>query len=114
MLDIQVYEQGGIQVVRLVGELNATLDKRFEETMERLSHGSGLQVALDMSGLKSLDSAGLSELIHFVTRARLTEGRVVLVAPSPFVAGVLNVTRLDRWFDICGSLAEAEETLQRA
>ena len=35
------------------------------------------------------------------------DARAVLVAPTPFVAGVFEVTNLDRWFEIVGSLDEA-------
>ena len=68
-------------------------------------------MAIDLAGLSSINSTGLAELIAIVTRSRLTHGRVALVSPSPFVAGVLSVTRLDKWFDICTDLADAEKLL---
>ena len=58
-----------------------------------------------------IDSSGLAALISVVTHARLSRARVVLLAPSPFVAGVFGVTNLDRWFEICADLDEAARLL---
>lgn len=111
MLDIQVSEQSGIHRVRLGGELNALEGTRLIDVLGELAVGERGRMSIDLSGLKSIDSAGLSALIHVVTRARLTNGRVALVAPSAFVSGVLSVTRLDRWFDLYASGDEADQFL---
>ena len=55
-----------------------------------------------------IDSSGLSSLISLVTRARLTKGRVVLVSPSPFVAGIFRMTHLDHWYDTAAAIFVAE------
>jgi hypothetical protein len=49
--------------------------------------------------------------MHLVNRARMSAGAVVLVAPSPFVSGVFQVTRLNEWFDVCADLTEAGKKL---
>jgi len=72
------------------------------------------KVAIDLSNLTLLDSSGLSALINIVTRARITGADVVLVSPGAFVAGVLEVTRLDTWFDICPDLADVEKRFAQA
>ena len=113
MLEIQVNDRGAFQVVRLGGELRAMDADRLDPTIGELALGEGARLAIDLSGLRLIDSSGLSALIHLVTRARLTRGRVVLVAPSPFVAGILDVTRLDRWFDVCATLSEADRQFRQ-
>jgi anti-anti-sigma regulatory factor len=45
------------------------------------------------------------------TRARLGQGRLILVNPSAFVRSILEVTQLDRWFEICDNLEEAANRL---
>ncbi len=111
MFDIQTEAENGIHVVRLVGQLNAAEADRVEKTVGELCLGPTARVAIDLSELKSIDSCGLSALIQLVTRARVGGGRVILVAPGPFVSGILSVTRLDRWFDICSTKAEARRQL---
>jgi anti-sigma B factor antagonist len=111
MLDIDVSEKGAVHSVRLVGELSAVEAERVEKTIGELCVGDGARLAVDLSGLRTIDSCGLSALIHLATRARMTGGRVMLAAPSPFVAGILAVTRLDQWFEIAATPAEAERQL---
>ena len=98
-------------VARLSGALSGLDADQLGDALGELPYGEEARLAIDLSGLRSIDSNGLAVLIAVVTRSRLTHGRVVLVAPSPFVAGVLSVTRLDRWFDVCGDLAGAETLL---
>lgn len=107
MFDIALENRGAFKVVRLSGELTSADAPRLDRTVGEWAVGEGARLAVDLSGLKMMDSAGLSELIHLVTRSRLTDGRVVLVAPSPFVAGILSVTRLDGWFEIIPTLSDA-------
>ncbi len=66
------------------------------------------RIALDLSQVDVVDSHGLSCMINAVIRARLREAEVVLVGPTPFVTGLLQVTRLDQWFDVFGSMADVE------
>ena len=42
-----------------------------------------------------------------VNKSRLRGGDVVVLSPSPFVAGVLSATRLDEWFQVQDSLEAA-------
>ncbi len=111
MFEIQTDNKNVFTVVRLSGELTELDVDRLTETLADVAYGELARVAVDLSGLKTIDSSGLSALITVVTRARLTQGRVVLVAPSPFVSGVLGVTRLDKWFDMCDTMADAEQKL---
>lgn len=111
MLDIQMDRTRSIPVARLSGALSALDDQKLSDALGELPFGQEARLAIDMSGLRSIDSSGLASLIAVVTRSRMTNGRVALVAPSPFVAGVLSVTRLDKWFDVCTDLASAEELL---
>lgn len=111
MLDIRTESGASLTVVRLTGELTELDVERLTDVFSDVAYGDNARVAVELSGLKTIDSSGLSALITIVTRSRLTQGRVVLVAPSPFVAGVLSVTRLDTWFDLCDNLVEAERML---
>ena len=111
MLDIRTESGASFTVVRLGGELTEQDVERLTDELAEVAYGDKARVAIELSGLKTIDSSGLSALITVVTRSRLTQGRVVLVAPSPFVSGVLSVTRLDTWFDLCETLVEAERML---
>jgi anti-sigma B factor antagonist len=114
MLDIQINRQDDVHVVRLVGEAVATDNEALVSRVSELCTGENARLAIDLSQLKAIDSSGLSALIQIATRARMTHGRVILAAPTPFVAGVFRVTRLDRWFDLCESVAVAQRQLKES
>ncbi|MBI4718124.1 MAG: STAS domain-containing protein [Planctomycetes bacterium] len=106
-MDVLVESVGTVRVARVSGEVTTETVESFSEAMQELVVGQGAALAVDLSGLRFVNSDGLAALIHLVTRSRLNGGQVVLFAPSPFVREVLNITRLDTWFDICDSQAEA-------
>ena len=111
MLEIQVDRTRSFPLVRLNGALSGMDSEKLGEVLGELPYGDQARLAIDLSDLLSINSTGLAELIAIVTRSRLTHGRVALVSPTPFVAGVLSVTRLDKWFDICADMADAEKLL---
>jgi anti-sigma B factor antagonist len=106
-MDLQIEDRGILTAVRLHGELSGPDSDQLVEALHDRVVGENARVAVDLSGLQSIDSSGLAALMNLVTRARLGSGQIVLVAPTPFVAGVFNVTHLDTWFDICNTIEEA-------
>lgn len=109
-MELRLNEHGPFTIAVVSGDLSAADAPSFLDTLHDAVSGAGAALAIDMSGLTAIDSSGLSALINLVARARLTQGRVVLVAPPAFVTGIFNATHLDRWFEICDSLDVAEET----
>lgn len=93
------------------GELNVHGADAFTQQLRELACGEGASLAIDLSQLRSIDSSGLGALINLVTRSRLSDGRVILVAPGALISGVFDATSLDRWFEICDSLDEAARRL---
>lgn len=110
-MEIKTTSKGSYHLVTCSGELRATDGETIEERLHPLIAPRESSMVLDMSGVMSVDSGGLSQLIGLTTHARLSESRVVLVSPTSFVAGVFEVTKLDSWFEIAGDVAEAERLL---
>ena len=103
-MEIRVDDSGPFVIATLAGAFGVDDVEAFKEILCGYATGAGAALALDASGLAAIDSSGLSALIDLVTRGRLSRARVVIVAPSAFVTGVLCVTRLDAWFDVCQSI----------
>ena len=64
-----------------------------------------------VSDAKRINSAGLSHLVMLVTNAHTNSSRVVLAACSPFIAIVLNRSKLDQFFEVAETVEEAIERL---
>ena len=108
---LTIDESGPIPIAKLTGEWRATEEQECQEELHLLVATAGAKLIIELSGLQMIDSSGLAVLISVVTHARLSKARVILVAPSPFVAGVFEVTHLDRWFDVCRDVDEAARRL---
>jgi anti-sigma B factor antagonist len=111
VVELHVEQEGPFVVARLGGELTASTMEGVGEELHGLLSEPEPRLAIDLSGLQLVDSSGLGLLMHLVNRARMSAGAVVLVAPSPFVSGVFQVTRLNEWFDVCADLTEAGKKL---
>ena len=113
-MEIRCERLGALRIAYVAGEINPHDADRFQEALEELVAGPDEGAAVDLSGLQTINSNGLSALIHLVTRSRLAGGQVFLINPTPFVRHVLEITRLDRLFDICATVDEARARLQPA
>jgi len=110
-MNLSIDKTGAFPVAAMGGEWRATDGDDFRDELHPLAAQAGSKLAIDLSGLEMIDSSGLSTLIGVVTHARLCNARVVLVAPASFVAGVFEVTNLDKWFEICNDMDEATKLL---
>lgn len=110
-MNIQIDTTGPYVIARISGMLTARHAETFTERLHEYVHGDGTILAMELSQLTMLDSTGLAAMIGLVTRSRLSNGRVVLIAPSPFVRGILELTHLDSWFEVFASPEQASKAI---
>ena len=110
-MQVSIDTSGTYAVARLEGALGQEdLDSLMTELLPLVDQPKS-QLIVDLSRVDTIDSSGLNVLINLVIRSRLHEGRVILVGPNKFVSGVLELTQLDRWFEICSTADEAVQQL---
>lgn len=110
-MELTIDKSGVLPVAKMTGEWRSTEEHDCQDVLHPLVAKPEAKLVIDLSGLQMIDSSGLASLISVVTHARLSGARVVLLAPSPFVAEVLEITNLDRWFEICADMDEAIKLL---
>jgi anti-anti-sigma factor len=91
-----VYRDEAAALSRLVGEVLQNREK----------------VILDLSGVSSIDSAGIGELVLLHTRAQAKNADLKCASPSPFVRDLLDRTHLNSFFEVHPSLDEALAAFQ--
>ncbi len=90
-----------------VGELDSSTAPAFEGELARIEVDEPSVIIVDLRRLKFMDSTGLSALLGAAARARTCRRRLVLaMRPGP-VMRLLEVTALDRRFEIVGDPDEA-------
>jgi anti-anti-sigma factor len=94
-------------LVVLSGEADATT-RVLAETLGAQVAKKPRLLLVDVSGLTFIDSAALHDLVLAYQKLRADGGQLVLIAPSPAVARVLELTALDQLIPVHASAAEAD------
>ena len=86
--------------VSLSGDFTFTENISFRSLVDEVILAGVTSVAVDLSNLRAVDSAGLSMLVLLRNRIAEKNGRVALLNPPPQVERVLEVVQFDSLFDI--------------
>ena len=97
----------GATLVRATGRLSFPRVELLREKFTSLAGSGASRVAVDLSGVEAIDSAGVGALISGLKAARAAGGDLRLVAPSTVVVDVLEMMNL-------GSLLSAYATSEEA
>lgn len=105
-------DHGPTTVLTLSGELTADQADTFRRScLERLGRGVR-NVVLVLEHLRMIDSAGLEMLLWLREESAQHRGHLRLVNPDPTIRKVLEVTRLDRRFEVHQSIESAAKSLR--
>jgi anti-anti-sigma factor len=94
-------------IVRLGGSLDLAAAPTLRERLIGMLHPGTRMLVLDLSRVRSCDSAGLAVLIGIQRRARQHGIAMRLAAPSSPVVKLLRLTGLDRSLTACPDLRAA-------
>jgi anti-anti-sigma factor len=110
-MELKVEQKEGYALAAASGYVDDSARELFREQLHPLVGQHGAKLVLDLSDAKRINSAGLSHLVMLVTNANTNSSRVVLAACSPFIAVVLNRSKLDYFFEVAETVEEAIERL---
>jgi anti-anti-sigma factor len=108
-LDVRNQTLGGCLIVRVAGGLDvATAPSLHEHILGQLALGK-TKIVIDMSRVPFVDSTGLSALIVVHHEATARGGSVRLACAHRSVLRVIQITRLDRLFELYDDVCDALE-----
>jgi anti-sigma B factor antagonist len=96
------FEEGEILDARNAPLVRSTALRRIDGSAD---------VAIDMSPVEFIDSAGLGALVSIYKKVRLLHRRAVIFGVRPEVRRVMEVIKLDRIFELCPDRDAAVEAL---
>jgi anti-sigma B factor antagonist len=96
-------------VIPLAGISKATLALEIEEQLSALVATGQYKAIADLTGVSHISSSVLGVLTKFAEECRRHHGELRLVVTENGVTNLLQVTMLDKVFEIYNSLEEAEE-----
>jgi len=120
-------DDGSVLHVSFEGELDLQAVPITQKALQQSLAGSPRTVVLDMSATSFIDSSGLGLLIRTKKEVEERDGRLVVTRLSPPVKRLIDLCRLNAWFDpaedavpsptlcpICGGpTARADEVCER-
>lgn len=101
-----------ITVVKVSGELTADQADSFRRACQDRFDSGTRDVVLDLSYLTLIDSAGLELMLWLLDEVSDRRGHIRLVKPDEAVRKILEITRLDRRFDIHATIESAAKSLR--
>ena len=103
---MEVDARDGAVVVRLTGELDLYNADTLRESLFEAADAAPARLVVDLGGVTFIDSTALGVLIE--SRSRLVNRRAFfLAAPGLEAARALEVSGLDRHFNVCPSVEDA-------
>ena len=111
-LSLETRNRGDILIVHCQGRIvyrdeAAALSRLVGEVLHK-----GGKVILDLSGVTSIDSAGIGELVSLHTRAQSQNADLKVASPSPIVCELLDLTNVDSLLEIHPNLNDAMAAFQ--
>jgi anti-sigma B factor antagonist len=99
---------GKLQIIALTAEFDMHSSPAVRQLMLDLVKQK-LPVAVDLSGLKYMDSSGVATLVEGLQQAKKLGQGFVLVSPAGSVLGVIKLARLDKFFRIVASISDCAD-----
>jgi len=111
-LSLETRNRGDVMIVHCQGRIvyrdeAAALSRVVGEILEQ-----GGKVVLDLGGVRSIDSAGIGELVFLHTWARSRNAELKCASPSPLVRELLDLTNVNSVLEIHPSVPEALAAFQ--
>jgi anti-anti-sigma factor len=111
-LSLETRNRGDVMIVYCQGRIvyrdeAAALSRLVGEIID-----NGGKVVVDLSGVSSIDSAGIGELVFLHTWAQARKADLTFASPSPLVRDLLHLTNLNSVFEIHPNVGEALTALQ--
>lgn len=106
-MDLQAKTKDDVQIVSLSGRFDAFEVPQLTTWLEANIAAGQANVVLDLGGVEFIDSSGLAALVKVMKRCREHSGDVVLCNLQQAVTIILELTNLNRAFNIQPTQADA-------
>jgi anti-sigma B factor antagonist len=98
----------GVEIIKLEGKITiGSGDQQLREVIGNAMNAPNPKILLDMSGVTTIDSSGIGELVGCYTSVTNKGGKLKLLHLPPKINDVLTVTQLITVFDVYESESEA-------
>lgn len=101
-----------VLVMQLPTRLNLSEAREFLPEIMSILKNDRPHIVFDFSEVEQIDSAGVEMLLKCLERVMSLDGDLKLAALTPQASVILELTRVDRLFEIFASVDEAAESFR--
>ena len=94
-MNIKSYEQDGVAVFQVNGEINISTSPELRKLFEKEPRK---KIVIDFEKVAYIDSSGLATLVEVLKRTKTQGGSLGLAAMSDKVKSLFEITKLDKLF----------------
>ena len=107
-MKLSIKEAEGIIVIKLDGSVMGGPDATaLNDQLHKLVDRKKRKIVIDLSGVQSMNSSGLTMLIGALTTLRNAGGKLKIAAPSKKIESLLVITKLSTVFDLFPTVKKA-------
>ena len=106
-MELTLTKENGYTLATIKGDLIEDCRAPFREQLHPIIREDGSALIIDLSQVGRTNSAGISNMVNLVADANTHSSQLIFAQPSPFISNVLQITRLNTYFTICESMADA-------
>jgi anti-anti-sigma factor len=99
-----------VVVIQLPERLNLVQTQEFISEVDPLFKADRPRVVFDFSEVRQIDSAGVDMLLYCLETIMKRDGDLKLAAVPPQSAIILELTRVDRLFEVFDNISDAVES----
>jgi anti-sigma B factor antagonist len=103
--DIQYADDAA--VVQLAGEIDMSHSPGVHQALVEVLEKRPRRLIIDLTDVTYMDSSGVGILVDALRRVRVSGAKLALVAVAPRVLSVLQITKLDQFFEMYATREEA-------
>lgn len=107
MMEFAQQQSGEVLVVRLTGRLDSSAAPGAEQEFAGLLGGGTPHIAIDLSDLEYISSAGLRVLLIVAKKVQQAKGKIALCGLTPNVREIFSISGFDAIFSIQPDAAAA-------
>ncbi|HEX4961059.1 MAG TPA: STAS domain-containing protein [Thermoanaerobaculia bacterium] len=106
-MDVSKRQVGDVTILDLKGKITiGSGDVQLRNSVQEVINGGATKVLINMSGVSTIDSSGIGELVSAYTTASNRGAKLKLINLPPKVADILTITQLITVFDVYDSETE--------
>src|SRR3954454_7942282 len=106
-MELMLSTHDGFTVATTNGVLDDSAKEPFREKLHPLVGKKGTKLIVDLSGSLRVSSPGIGNMVALNADANTNGSHVVFCNMQPYVAMVISVTKLDKFFNVSPDLDAA-------